>query len=152
MRGHITSLLQIRGEKGIRRLCREGLGATIVRLDMRPASTRTLFLLLTLALLAPPPASSQQSSSAYGPLPVFEFHSGFWINLHHMLYYEAKLRETPPPTAQKSPTASTPQIRLKTMNEAAASLTPAERAAWDNSVAYYATNYANKDLLFNNDL
>jgi hypothetical protein len=116
---------------------------------MRPASTRTLFLLLTLALLAPPPASSQQSSSAYGPLPVFEFHSGFWINLHHMLYYEAKLRVTPPAVASKNPAA--PQIKLKSMKEAAV-LTPAERAAWDNSVAYYAANYANKDLLFNNEL
>lgn len=26
----------------------------------------------------------------YGPLPVFEFHSGFWVNLHHFLYHEAR--------------------------------------------------------------
>jgi hypothetical protein len=121
---------------------------------MRPAAIRNLLLVLAAAFLASPAATAQQSSSAYGPLPVFEFHSGFWINLHHMLYYEAKLRETPPPTPQKgsSPNPSTPQIKLKTMKEANTNLSPAERAAWDSSVAYYAANYANKDLLFNNDL
>jgi hypothetical protein len=117
---------------------------------MRPASTRTLFLLLPLALLTPLAAPAQQSSSAYGPLPVFEFHSGFWINLHHTLYYEAKLRESPSTAPQKG--NPVPQVKLKLMKDAATALSPAERIAWDNSVAYYAANYANKDLLFNNEL
>lgn len=95
-------------------------------------------------------ATAQQSSSAYGPLPVFEFHSGFWINLHHMLYYEAKLRETTPTIPQKD--ASALPSKLKIMKDSATTLTPTERAAWDSSVAYYAANFANKDLLFNNDL
>ena len=95
-------------------------------------------------------AMAQQSSSAYGPLPVFEFHSGFWINLHHMLYYEAKLREASPTATQKGNSA--PQIKLKTMKDSATALSPAERAAWDSSVSFYAANYANRDLLFNNDL
>jgi hypothetical protein len=107
-------------------------------------------LFLALALSAPFAAVGQQSSSAYGPLPVFEFHSGFWINLHHMLYYEAKLRAAPPAALQKG--SSAPQIKLNTMKDAAAALTPAERLAWDSSVQYYVTNYVNKDLLFNNDL
>lgn len=93
---------------------------------------------------------AQQSSSAYGPLPVFEFHSGFWINLHHSLYYEAKLRETPSSAPQKG--NSPPQVNLKTMKDAATLLSPAERRAWDTAVAYYAANYAGKDLLFNNDM
>src|SRR5271163_2385569 len=117
---------------------------------MRPASIRNLFLLLALAVLTPVAAVAQQSSSAYGPLPVFEFHSGFWINLHHTLYYEAKLRQAPPATAQKG--NAKPLIKLNTMQDAATALSPAERLAWDSSVAYYAANYANKDLLFNNDL
>ena len=117
---------------------------------MRPASARTLSLLLTFALVTPVAAKAQQSSSAYGPLPVFEFHSGFWINLHHTLYYEAKLREAPPTAPQKGP--SPPQLKLKIMKDSATALSPAERLAWDSSVAYYAANYANKDLLFNNDM
>jgi hypothetical protein len=117
---------------------------------MRPASIRKLFLFLALALLTPVGAMPQQSSSAYGPLPVFEFHSGFWINLHHMLYYEARLRAFPPAAPQKG--SAGPQIKLKIMKDAAAALTPAERLAWDSSVQYYVANYVNKDLLFYNEL
>ncbi len=131
-------------------LCREAVGYTIVRLNMRPAPTRRLFLFFALALLTPMAATAQQSSSAYGPLPVFEFHSGFWINLHHMLYYEAKLRETPSTSPQKGDSAL--PSKLKTMKDSATPLTQTERAAWDSSVAYYTANFANKDLLFNNDL
>ncbi|MGB7285090.1 MAG: hypothetical protein WBE13_22715 [Candidatus Acidiferrum sp.] len=90
------------------------------------------------------------SSSTYGPLPVFEFHSGFWVNLHHTLYYEAKQRETAVPVPQK--VGSGPKLRVKTMKDAATLLSPAERSIWDSAVAYYATNYADEDLLFSTDL
>jgi hypothetical protein len=130
-------------------LCGGGVGATIVRFIMRPASNRKLLVLLS-ALLLTPAAMAQQSSSAYGPLPVFEFHSGFWINLHHMLYYEAKQRANPSAATAKS--NSGPQPALKTMRNAATALTPEEREAWDSAVTYYAANYAEKDLLFNTDL
>ena len=93
---------------------------------------------------------AQDLNSGYGPLPVFELHSGFWINLHHALYYEAKQRVTPSSPQQRG--SSGPQLKLKTMKDSAAALTPAERTAWDSAVAYYAANYANKDLLFNIDL
>jgi hypothetical protein len=121
-----------------------------VRFQMRPASLRNLGLLLAFALLTSAAATAQQSSSAYGPLPVFEFHSGFWINLHHMLYYEAKLRAAGPASTQKGNSA--PLIKLKTMKDASPAPSPAERLAWDSSVDYYVANYVNKDPLFNNDL
>src|ERR1700684_4629434 len=117
------------------RLCGEGVGATIVRFQMRPASIQKLFLVLALAFLTPVAATGQQSGSAYGPLPVFEFHSGFWINLHHMLYYEARLRASPPAAPPKGGTG--PQIKLRIMKDDATALTPAERLAWDSSVEYY---------------
>jgi hypothetical protein len=117
---------------------------------MRPAYFRNVLRLLAIALVAPAAAMAQQSSSAYGPLPVFEFHSGFWVNLHHMLYYEAKQRDATSLTAQKATVA--PQIKLKTMKDSATALTAAEKLAWDSSVAYYFANFANKDLLFNTDL
>ena len=93
---------------------------------------------------------AQEYSSAYGPLPVFEFHSGFWINLHHALYYEARQRTNPSPVPQTS--HSGPQLKLKSAKDASAGLTPAEQIAWSSAVAYYAENFAGKDLLFNNDL
>src|ERR1700694_3349541 len=78
------------------RLCSARLGATIVRFTMpRRAPARFALLLLALSLLAPVPAAAQaQNNFTYGPLPVFELHSGFWINLHHTLYHEARLRTT----------------------------------------------------------
>jgi len=61
----------------------------------RRAPVRFPLLLLALSLLAPVRAAAQsQNNSTYGPLPVFELHSGFWINLHHTLYHEARLRTT----------------------------------------------------------
>lgn len=93
---------------------------------------------------------AQDFSSTYGPLPVFELHSGFWVNLHHTLYYEAKQRGNPSPPSQTNHAG--PQLKLKTMKDAGTALTPAEQIAWSTAVAYYAANYANKDLLFNTDL
>src|SRR5512135_2610618 len=44
---------------------------------------------------AAPAYSAQQSvtgqSGLESPLPVFEMHSGFWVNLHHFLYLQARL-------------------------------------------------------------
>jgi len=93
---------------------------------------------------------AQEYSSTYGPLPVFEFHSGFWVNLHHTLYYEAKQRLAPPVAVQKNNSAS--QLRLKTMKDSTTALSQPEQIAWSTAVAYYAGNLAGKDLLFNNDL
>jgi len=117
---------------------------------MRPVSARILLPLLALAILRPAAAMPQEFNSGYGPLPVFELHSGFWINLHHTLYYEAKQRSaaTSPPQRDNS----SPPLKLKTMKDSGTALTPAEQSTWDNAVAYYAANFANKDLLFNTDL
>ena len=45
-----------------------------------------------LLVTAAPSCRAQEVESIYGPLPVFEFHSGFWVNLHHFLYHEARAR------------------------------------------------------------
>src|SRR5438105_15908836 len=75
-------------------LCAERLGATIVRFTMpRKSPWRSPLFLFAVSLLAPVRALPRpQSNVTYGPLPVCELHSGFWINLHHTLYHEAKLR------------------------------------------------------------
>ena len=100
------------------------------------------FLLALCAALAFFPALSSpaqpQSETPMGPVPVFEFHSGFWVNLHHFLYQQA--REQRDPGASKSP------------HEPAQGLTEQERQAWEEAVSFYAANYADRDLLFNSDL
>ena len=84
----------------------------------------------------------------FGPLPVFEFHSGFWLNLHHTLYQEAKRRITP--------VEHQPGKYAHPVDEAVPlprpELTQTEQRAWNDAVNYYAANYATRDLLFSNDL
>jgi hypothetical protein len=86
---------------------------------------------------------------AYGPLPVFELHSGFWINLHHTLYRQARLRKD---AASPDKTGKTSGPALKTPAETKPSYTAAEQRAWDDAVSYYAANLADKDLLFSSEL
>jgi hypothetical protein len=89
-------------------------------------------LAATLLVLVLPLAEAQEVSSDV-PLPVFEFHSGFWLNLHHTLYHDARLGRT-----LSSPPAGS----------AITGLSPAEQRTWDSAVSLYAGSYANKDLLF----
>lgn len=131
-------------------LCLRGLGATIVRPAMVRLLRSSFFcVLLSLGLLLPGRMAAGTQSYAETPLPVFELHSGFWINLHHTLYYEARQRK-----AFLSRDANT----TKSAGPAAKSvlagkgLTDAEQKAWDDAVAYYMLNYADKDLLFTTEL
>ncbi|HLK03063.1 MAG TPA: hypothetical protein VKT53_01385 [Candidatus Acidoferrum sp.] len=102
---------------------------------MRAPFATKLSLLLALSFVAPTVLFGQTES--YGsPLPVFEFHSGFWLNLHHTLYYQARQQRTPGAANVLS----------------AANLTPAEQKAWDAAVGFYARTYAGKDLLVALDL
>ncbi|HXN52933.1 MAG TPA: hypothetical protein VN943_13455 [Candidatus Acidoferrum sp.] len=103
-------------------------------------------LLQPFALVARP-----QIDSVYGPLPVFELHSGFWINLHHRLYEDARQqRSTASPSGAKSGRSAKPTLQVAPGAKAAFST--AEQRAWDEAVAYYAANYADKDLLFSTEL
>src|SRR5712691_10075417 len=98
------------------------------------------------ALLALRPSAIEQNFS--GPLPVFEFHSGFWTNLHHFLYQQARLKRPGESAAGKGSTAAPSggePVRT-------GSLTAEEQAAWSGAVEYYEKNLADKDLLFNGDL
>ena len=100
--------------------------------------------LCSVAFSAPP-----QIDSAYGPLPVFELHSGFWINLHHTLYDEARQRG---PAGSHSAKTSGAKPALQVSPEAKPNLSATEQRSWDEAVSYYAANYADKDLLFSTEL
>ena len=98
-----------------------------------------LCALLTVALFPGGVSSAEaQGEARMGPLPVFEFHSGFWVNLHHFLYQQA--RERRDPGASKAARAPLP------------GLSEEQQRAWEEAVAFYAANYADKDLLFNSNL
>lgn len=115
----------------------------------RPQNYFSLLLFASL-LLAGSATARTQSSFSEAPLPVFELHSGFWINLHHTLYYEArerKARTSREPNTERSKAPST-----KTAPVLKGPLTDVEQKAWDDAVSYYAANYADKDLLFTTEL
>lgn len=111
-----------------------------------PRALLLIFLLPILACLAPF-SQGQEVQSDFGPLPVFEFHSGFWVNLHQFLYYQARLRETTPEAKAASGKSSGP-----VMKQTPVSLSPVEQKAWEEAVSYYRTNYADKDPQINLDL
>ena len=116
------------------------------------AFSRYLALGCLSALLLPaaPSCLAQEVESIYGPLPVFEFHSGFWVNLHHFLYHEARARSAKTEAARDNTRPSGPA--LKTTPGATVTLTPAEQKIWDQVLSYYIANYTGKDLVVNIDL
>ena len=99
-----------------------------------PLGTR-LGLILAVALAFPLSLFAQAEPSG-PPLPVFEFHSGFWLNLHHTLYFQARQQRNPGATSVFS----------------GAVLSATEQKAWDTAVNYYAQIYAGKDLAVALDL
>lgn len=108
------------------------------------------FLLLAFSLLAPACSGARpQFNSTDAPLPVFELHSGFWINLHHTLYQEARQRTAASARQANGPKASGPSAKSPSTSPA---LTATEKKVWDEAVSYYAENYASKDLLFSTEL
>jgi hypothetical protein len=106
-------------------------------------TTLLLLFLRTTASAAPSP----QIESSYGPLPVFEFHSGFWLNLHHTLYQAAKQKSAKPEVGKAAVNPSQPVLKITPVT-----LTPVEQHAWDDAVAYYAANFIGQDLLFSTDM
>jgi hypothetical protein len=112
-------------------------------LRMSQLTLRPLALLLLAAALVCPQRGScaePQVDSQYGPLPVFELHSGFWLNLHHTLYGLARQSRD----GRGSPSGAGAGVAMR--------LSPNEQAAWDAAVSYYTANYQDKDLLFNTEL
>jgi hypothetical protein len=73
------------------------------------------------------------ASPARGQAPLFDFHSAFWINLHHYLH---ALGRSNSPLTEPLPQSAT----------------PAERETWAAIVAKYRDTYGNRPLLFDGEL
>ena len=82
-----------------------------------------------------------------GPLPVFALYSGFWVNLHHVLYEQARLRTERPVVRTQAEAAK--QGRAPLPLDA---LTEQERRDWNSAVDEYEIKLAPHDLLFDQDL
>ncbi|MGB6199860.1 MAG: hypothetical protein WA871_09525 [Candidatus Acidiferrales bacterium] len=121
------------------------------------------FLLAGLAIPGATRAAAQDvGPDVYSPPPAFEFHSGFWVNLHLFLYEQSRLAPGAiPPSGQAAPgqvavsgqTAAAGQApttgqasAVAQANSAAQTLSPAERQTWNAAVAYYAADLGQRDL------
>lgn len=89
----------------------------------------------------------QQETRAANPLPVFDFYSRFWINLHHVLYEQARRVAARPTTRSQPQTAEGVQKTLPVED-----FSDAERRAWSSAVADYAKHWSSRDLLFDTEM
>jgi len=95
---------------------------------------------ITMAVATPgaaqKPGGAQQpgDESTVGTTINLEFHSNFWLNLHHLLYEAASDGRSEADAARVA--------------EFRTSLPPEEQRIWDGAVDLYKRNVASKDLLF----
>jgi hypothetical protein len=87
-------------------------------------------------------ASSAQPASS--PSPLFEFHSGLWINLHHFLYLAARARRGD--SGRRTATMTEADISALT------SLSAEDQQRWTKAVSYYSNSMVTHDLLFDRNM
>jgi hypothetical protein len=100
---------------------------------------------LILSFSAPLYAQAEEAASVAPP--VIEFHSGFWLNLHHFLYLEARLHSSAEPVARNAEAQPEYAAALP-----AGDLTPAEQTAWNAALGTYTKDWAARSLLQNGDM
>ena len=82
-----------------------------------------------------------------GPLPVFALYSSFWVNLHHVLYEQARLRTERPVVRTQSTEVNPARTPLPLDG-----LTVQERRDWNSAVDEYEMRLAPHDLQFDQDM
>jgi hypothetical protein len=131
----------------------------MVHSDMSPflrCACSRIFLLAPLLLIfaasvAASPArqnTSVQGSNTETPLPVFEMHSGFWVNLHHFLYLQARLLKNDSSASDTGRGVAQPDELPVSLID----FPEADIRAWQDAVAFYAKDLARRDLLLNSDM
>src|SRR5689334_22793015 len=88
-----------------------------------------------LLLLASGSASAQ--ADVFGSRPRFEFHSNFWINLHHFLYRLAQPAGPPLRTPLLPPSGI---------------LGVEEQQVWNEAISFYRDHVIQHDLLFDDEM
>ena len=76
---------------------------------------------------------------------LFEFHSGFWINLHLFLYEQAAI-------ATAGPRGTPHEAELATDASMAAGLSEDEAKAWSDALVYYRARMLRHDLASDDDM
>lgn len=94
-------------------------------------------------------AHAQQGEQSAINLPAFEFHSGFWINLHHFLYLQGRLRDAQAPSGTVEDEAPQPEFEA---SGAMDGLTADQQKVWSAAVNAYARDWSSRDLLRNSEM
>jgi hypothetical protein len=92
--------------------------------------------------------ASEQGSNTESPIPVFEMHSGFWVNLHHFLYLQARLLKNNSASTEAPRGAAQPDELPVSLID----FPEADIHAWQDAVTFYSKDLAGRDLLLNGDM
>lgn len=92
-----------------------------------------IFVLLCAASNLLPQTPAGEAKSGSGTVGPFEFHSGFWINLHHYLYQQALQ------SSQGAP--------LATGSSGIGKLSPSEQTQWQQALTFYQQSIIGHDLM-----
>jgi hypothetical protein len=80
-----------------------------------------------------PAQGALDPSASTRSVPLFDFHSNFWVNLHQVLFHEAKLRAGKPDRGlQIAPPLS------------AAGMSKKDEADWNGAVSFYAEHFGSR--------
>lgn len=102
---------------------------------------------LLLFLQCPSWARAGQSVATLAS-PVFEFHSGFWVNLHHFLYLQGRLERARADGVSGDAKIAAPYDSPASVD----GMTAEERRAWQAAVQTYADSWSSRDLLLSNQM
>ena len=109
-----------------------------------------LFWLINLLALTSASARAQAAPHSSNLLPasskLFEFHSAFWVNLHHFLYVQARARLNTPDSRRRA----VAKVRAEMAEES--KLSSEERRNWEAALDYYKREVASLDLIFDERL
>lgn len=120
----------------------------VSRITLPNPMHRALSSLVALLALAPAAPAQRQAPATVAPAAdsLFEFHSEFWLNLHHFLYHQARARLGVRDTQRRAVAGA----RGDTAGFGA--LPAAMRADWMAAVSTYQQTLAGRDLLLDEGL
>ena len=108
---------------------------------MNPYRSIAVALVVAVVLAAGPAQASQTAS------PIFTYHSGFWLNLHHFLYVLGRVEARMPDITRRA-VAGAPDDEAQGLARA----TDDERRIWREVVAAYARGPSRRDPVFDQGL
>lgn len=83
---------------------------------------------------------TRQLAESSRTVPLFDFHSNFWVNLHQVLLHEALLAGKPDRRVQNSTPLSAPNMDKQ------------DEVNWNAAVNFYATHFASRQQVFDDQL